>query len=117
MERRPLHAVLLSGAADAARLIDPLAAALDGAGPAILPLDAGLPAARLGTLLGAFRPDVVVGVAGDATARSGGQGTAPDTAVVVGSLVYRSRRQFERHEVRPRYFSTIFLYTSPCLRA
>ncbi len=85
MERRPLHAVLLSGAADAARLIDPLAAALDGAGPAILPLDAGLPAARLRQLLGAFRPDVVVGPDGDATVRSDGQGTAPDTAVVIGT--------------------------------
>jgi o-succinylbenzoate---CoA ligase len=85
VERRSLHAVLLSGVADATRLIEPLAKALDGTGPAILPLDAGLPAARLGTLLGAFRPDVVVGVAGDATGRSGGQGTAPDTAVVVGT--------------------------------
>jgi len=85
VERRSLHAVLLSGVTDATRLIGPLAKALDGTGPAILPLDAGLPAARLGTLLGAFRPDVVVGVAGDATVRSGGQGTAPDTAVVVGT--------------------------------
>ena len=85
MERRSLHAVLLSGVADATRLVGPLAKALDGTGPAILPLDAGLPAARLGTLLDAFRPDVVVGVAGDATVRSGGQGTAPDTAVVVGT--------------------------------
>ena len=85
MERRSLHAVLLSGVADATRLIGPLAKALDGTGPAILPLDAGLPAARLAALLGAFRPDVVVGVAGDATGRSGGQGTAPDTAVVVGT--------------------------------
>jgi O-succinylbenzoic acid--CoA ligase len=80
-----LHAVLLSGVADATRLTEPLAKALDGTGPAILPLDAGLPAARLGALLDAFRPDVVVGVAGDATARSDGQGTAPDTAVVVGT--------------------------------
>jgi O-succinylbenzoic acid--CoA ligase len=85
MERRPLHAVLLSGVADAARLIDPLAKALDGTGPAILPLDAGLPAARLRQLLGAFRPDVVVGPDADATARSDGRGTAPDTAVIVGT--------------------------------
>ena len=53
---RPLHAVLLSGVADAKRLIEPLARALDGTGPAILPLDAGLPAARLRQLLGAFGP-------------------------------------------------------------
>ena len=63
MERRSLHAVLLSGVADATRLAGPLAAALDGTGPAILPLDAGLPAARLHALLDAFRPDVVVGAA------------------------------------------------------
>ncbi len=40
---RPLHAVLLSGVADAGRLVEPLARALDGTGPAILPLDADLP--------------------------------------------------------------------------
>ena len=85
MERRSLHAVLLSGVADATRLAGPLAAALDGTGPAILPLDAGLPAARLHALLDAFRPDVVVGVAGDATVRSDRRGAAPDTAVVVGT--------------------------------
>jgi O-succinylbenzoic acid--CoA ligase len=77
--------VLLSGVADAARLIDPLAAALDGTGPAILPLDAGLPAARLRQLLGAFRPDAVVEPDGGATFRSDGQGTAPDTAVIIGT--------------------------------
>jgi len=54
---RPLHAVLLSGVADAKRLIEPLARALDGTGPAILPLDAGLPATRLRQLLGAFGPN------------------------------------------------------------
>ena len=85
MERRSLHAVLLSGVADATRLAGPLAAALDGTGPAILPLDAGLPAARLHALLDAFRPDVVVGVAGDATVRSDRRGAAPDTAVVVAT--------------------------------
>jgi O-succinylbenzoic acid--CoA ligase len=85
VEKRSLHAVLLSGLGDAAQLIDPLAAALDGSGPAILPLDAGLPAARLRQLLGAFRPDAVVEPGGEATVRSGGQGTAPDTAVIIGT--------------------------------
>ncbi len=85
MDKRPLHAVLVSGAAGAARLAGPLAKALDGTGPAILPLDAGLPAARLRALLDAFRPDVVVGADAEATVRSDGQGTAPDTAVIVGT--------------------------------
>jgi o-succinylbenzoate---CoA ligase len=83
--KRSLHAVLLSGVADAARLLDPLAAALDGTGPAILPLDAGLPAPRLRELLGAFCPDVVVEPGGDTTVRSGGQGAEEDTAVIIGT--------------------------------
>ncbi|WP_300611524.1 AMP-binding protein [Trebonia sp.] len=85
MNERPLHAVLLSGVADAARLIEPLAAALAGGGPAIAPLDAGLPAARLRQLLDALRPEVVVGPDGDATARSDGERTAADTAVIIGT--------------------------------
>jgi O-succinylbenzoic acid--CoA ligase len=82
---RALHAVLLDGVADAARLIDPLAAALDGTGPAILPLDAGLPATRLRLMLDAFRPDAVVEPGGETTSRSGGQGTGEDTAVIIGT--------------------------------
>jgi len=39
MAGRPLHALLLPPAAGAGRLLDALAAALDGTGPAILPLD------------------------------------------------------------------------------
>jgi o-succinylbenzoate---CoA ligase len=82
---RLTHAVLLSGVADAKRLIDPLAAALDGTGPAILPLDAALPAARLRQLIDVFKPDAVVGPDGDTTARSGGKKTAPDTAVIIAT--------------------------------
>jgi len=82
---RPLHAVLVSGVAGAARLMEPLAAALDGTGPAILPLDAGLPAPRLRQLIGAFQPQVVVGPDGAATARSDAGKTAPDTAVIIGT--------------------------------
>jgi o-succinylbenzoate---CoA ligase len=83
--RRSLHAVLLSGPADAKRLIDPLARALDGSGPAILPLDAGLPAARLRQLIDVFAPDAVVGPDGDATVRSGEKKTEPDTAVIIAT--------------------------------
>ena len=82
---RPLHAVLVSGVAGAARLLDPLAAALDGTGPAILPLDAGLPAPRLRALLDAFRPGTVSGPGADTTIRSEGKRVAEDTAVIIGT--------------------------------
>jgi len=85
VEKRSLHAVLLSGVADAKRLIEPLARALDGTGPAILPLDAGLPAARLRQLLEAFDPNVVIGPGGEARGRSGEGKTAADTAVIIGT--------------------------------
>ena len=59
-DRRRLHAVLLNGAGDAARLLDPLAGALDGSGAAILPVDASLPAARIRQLVDSFQPDAVI---------------------------------------------------------
>jgi o-succinylbenzoate---CoA ligase len=82
---RPLHAVLLDGVADAPRLLGPLARALDGTGPAILPLDAALPEARLRQLLDVFRPGTVSGPDGETTTRSGAAGVAPDTAVIIGT--------------------------------
>jgi O-succinylbenzoic acid--CoA ligase len=64
-----LRAVLLRGAvADAEQLAEPLARALDGTGPAIVPLDATLPAARLRQLIDAIAPDA---------------GVADDTAVII----------------------------------
>ena len=59
MNGRPLHAVLLPPASGAGRLLDLLAAALDGSGPAILPVDPGLPPARLAALLSALAPVTV----------------------------------------------------------
>jgi o-succinylbenzoate---CoA ligase len=59
MAGRPLHALLLPPAAGAGRLLGALAAALDGTGPAILPLDPALPPARVTDLLQAFSPTVV----------------------------------------------------------
>lgn len=59
MSGRPLHALLLPPAAGAGRLLDALAAALDGTGPAILPLDPALPPARVTDLLHAFTPATV----------------------------------------------------------
>ena len=54
--------------ADADQLAGPLAKALDGTGPAILPLDATLPASRLRQLTDAIAPDA---------------GVADDTAVII----------------------------------
>jgi len=77
--------VLLDGVAGATRLLDPLARALDGTGPAILPLDASLPAAKVRQLIEAFAPDAVIDADGEARARSGQPGVAADTAVIIGT--------------------------------
>jgi len=116
-DRRPLHAVLLDGVAGAARLLDPLARALDGTGPAILPLDASLPAATIRQLIEAFRPDVVIDAVGEARARSGQPGVAAETAVIIGTsgstgepkgvelsaaaLTYSARASLRRVGARP----------------
>lgn len=83
--RRPLHAVLLNGAGDAARLLEPLRRALDGTGPAVLPVDASLPAAAISRLIDAFQPNAVIGADGGARFRSEAPRTDPGTAVVVGT--------------------------------
>ena len=81
---RPLHAVLVERATP--RLVELLAAALDGSGPAIAPLDAGLPPARLAGLIDALGPDSVLDAEGVTSARSGPhKGVAEGTAVVVGT--------------------------------
>jgi o-succinylbenzoate---CoA ligase len=81
---RSLHAVLVERATP--RLIELLGAALDGSGPAILPLDAGLPAARLAELLDTLAPDTVEDAGGVTTVRSGQRvGVAEGTAVVIGT--------------------------------
>jgi O-succinylbenzoic acid--CoA ligase len=82
--KRPLRAVLVERATP--RLVELLAAALDGTGPAILPLDAGLPAARLAELIEALGPDAVEDARGVRKARSGpDRGVAEGTAVVIGT--------------------------------
>src|SRR5690348_3346850 len=81
---RPLRAVLVERATP--RLLELLAAALDGTGPAILPLDAGLPPARLSELIEALAPDSVEdeqGVHQPRSVRNGG--VAEGTAVVIGT--------------------------------
>ena len=59
MSSRPLHAVLLPPSPGGGRLLEALADALDGSGPAILPLDPGLPPARLQQVLDAFAPSAI----------------------------------------------------------
>ena len=87
MPSRPLHAVLLPPAEAAARLLDALPAALDGTGPALLPLDPALPRPRLAALLEAFAPAVVETAEGSAryvTARPA-PGVGEDSALVVAT--------------------------------
>ena len=84
MTSRPLRAVLVERATP--RLVELLAAALDGTGPAIMPLDAGLPPARLAELIGALGPGSVEDAEGVTTVRSGpGEGVAEGTAVIIGT--------------------------------
>ena len=81
---RPLRAVLVKRATP--RLVELLAAALDGSGPAILPLDAGLPAGRLAELIGVLGPGSIEDAEGVSTVRSGpDKGVAEGTAVIVGT--------------------------------
>ena len=84
MTLRPLRAVLVRRATP--RLVEALAAALDGRGPALLPLDAGLPPGRLAELIDALGPGSVEDTEGVTTARSGPiEGVAEGTAVVIGT--------------------------------
>jgi O-succinylbenzoic acid--CoA ligase len=79
-----LHAVLVERTTP--RLVELLAAALDGSGPALLPLDARLPQPRLAELISAFAPDTIEDADGVTTARSGRKvPVAEGTAVIVGT--------------------------------
>jgi len=77
---RPLHAVLLPPAAAARRLLEALPAALDGTGPALLPLDPGLPPARLAELLDAFAPSAIETTQGTQHFPPASPAAAPDPA-------------------------------------
>ena len=79
---RPLRAVLVRRATP--RLVELLAAALDGTGPAILPLDAGLSPGRLAEAVAALGPGSIEDAEGVTTVRSAdNEGVAEGTAVVV----------------------------------
>ena len=111
-----MHAVLVERTGP--RLLELLAAALDGSGPAVAPLDARLPSARLDALVEALAPDSVEGPDGVTTIRSGQEkGVAEGTAVIVGTsgstsapkgvelsaaaLVYSARASLARIGARP----------------
>jgi len=81
---RPLHAVLVKRATP--RLVELLAAALDGTGPAILPLDAGLPAGRIAELTDTLGPGSIEDAEGVSRVRSARrEGVAEGTAVIVST--------------------------------
>jgi o-succinylbenzoate---CoA ligase len=88
---RPLHAVLLPPGDGGGRMLEALAAALDGSGPAILPLDPALPPARLTALLEALSPSAIEtrqGIeryVGPRSGRAGADGVSPDTALVIAT--------------------------------
>src|SRR5581483_9260808 len=85
---RSLRAVLVDRAHIAQqgpRFTERLAAALDGSGPAILPLDATAPATQLDALMRTFGPDEIEDAGGVTTVRSAGSGVSEDTAVIVGT--------------------------------
>jgi o-succinylbenzoate---CoA ligase len=84
---RSLHAVLLPPAEAAARLLDALPAALDGSGPALLPLDPALPRPRLAAQLEAFAPSVLETAEGSERYVTAGPapGVGEDTALVVAT--------------------------------
>ncbi len=72
MVERPLHAVVLPSTEAGGRLLELLAGALDGTGPAILPLDPDLPPERLAAILDTFAP-AAVHTAGGVIQRPGAQ--------------------------------------------
>ena len=116
MTNRSLRAVLVDRPGP--RLLELLAAALDGSGPAIAPVDARLPRSRLDALVEALAPESVEGPDGVTTLRSGQEkGVAEGTAVVVatsgstgvpkgvelsaGALLHSARASLARVGARP----------------
>jgi O-succinylbenzoic acid--CoA ligase len=81
---RPLHAVVLPVTEAGGQLLELLAAALDGTGPAVLPLDPDLPADRLAAIVDTFAPAAVHTPDG-VTRRAASRPAGPDTAVVIAT--------------------------------
>ncbi|HEX4254975.1 MAG TPA: AMP-binding protein [Streptosporangiaceae bacterium] len=84
MVERPLHAVVLPSTEAGGRLLELLAVALDGTGPAVLPLDPDLPPERLAAILDTFVP-AAVHTADGVIQRPEAQPAGPDTAVVIAT--------------------------------
>ena len=78
-----MRAVLVDHASP--RFTELLAGALDAGtpGPAIVPIDSGLPSVRLETLLRTLDPDEVEDAGGVTTLSSGKSGVSEDTAVII----------------------------------
>jgi O-succinylbenzoic acid--CoA ligase len=88
VNERSLRAVLVDQRSldrQGPRLVQLLAAALDGSGPAIAPLDAGLPRSQLEALLSTFAPDEIEDAGGVTSVRSSRSGISPETAVILGT--------------------------------
>jgi o-succinylbenzoate---CoA ligase len=113
---RSLHAVLVDRAGP--RLLELLAGALDGSGPAIAPVDARLPEARQAEVLAALAPGTVEDREGVTTFRSAQEkGVAEGTAVILatsgstgapkgvelsaGALLHSARASLARIGARP----------------
>ncbi|MBB6171459.1 O-succinylbenzoic acid--CoA ligase [Nocardiopsis mwathae] len=82
MANRPLQAVT---GLDPAHLTSLLAEALAGRGPALLPIDPGLPPARVDALLTAMRADRIRSADGVRSLPGGDGGVADDTALVIAT--------------------------------
>jgi O-succinylbenzoic acid--CoA ligase len=86
MASRPLHAVLLPAEQLAGRLLELLAAALDGTGPAVLPVDPRLPLDQVAGLLHTLRPHTLETLDGTERLDPGDSpALAPETAVVMAT--------------------------------
>jgi O-succinylbenzoic acid--CoA ligase len=86
MASHPLHAVLLPAAVQAGRLLELLAAALDGTGPAVLPVDPRLPRDQVAGLLQTLRPHTLETITGTERLDPGDSpALAPETAVVIAT--------------------------------
>ncbi|WP_026123461.1 AMP-binding protein [Nocardiopsis chromatogenes] len=113
MPERPLHALL---GPEPARLSEHLAAALDGSGPALLPIDPALPEPRVRALLEAVRPAALHTPEGVRTldgaepvpdgtalviATSGSTGTPKGTVLSASALLHSARASTDRIGARP----------------
>ncbi|HLI37672.1 MAG TPA: AMP-binding protein [Streptosporangiaceae bacterium] len=90
VDGRPLHAAVLPQSAAGGRLLGLLAAALDGSGPAILPLDPDIAPARMRGIIEAFAPAAIETADGITPIRSAYPAARPvpvagGTAVVIAT--------------------------------